>query len=253
MTPDSMTVRLHLHRICVVEVVTDLPERLEVLVRYPYCGLRTTKVHETRRVRVKDVPRGVQKVTLLWLRRRFACENCGERHTESHRQSPASSPSVWAPPSSPTAATCRSPRSPAATGSAGTQPWPSCAPTRRASPSAGGRAGAGSCCDETSLRRRHRYVTVLFDAESGEVLGIIRHREFRALARVSGLPGAAVVRPGRRRGHRRVAVLPGRRDHRSSSARRLRRRHHDPQGLPAEDPLRVPAGPRTPAHQLSAR
>ncbi len=36
--------------------------------------------------------------------------------------------------------------------------------------------------DETSLRRRHRYVTVLCNAETGEVLGVVRHRDYRALA-----------------------------------------------------------------------
>jgi transposase len=36
--------------------------------------------------------------------------------------------------------------------------------------------------DETSLRRRHRYVTVLSDGESGAVLGMVRHRDFKALS-----------------------------------------------------------------------
>jgi hypothetical protein len=44
--------------------LVDLPDRLEVLikdlrsvVRCPWCGFKTTKVHETRRVKVKDVER----------------------------------------------------------------------------------------------------------------------------------------------------------------------------------------------------
>ena len=37
--------------------------------------------------------------------------------------------------------------------------------------------------DETSLRRRHRYVTVISNGETGEVLAIVRHRDFRALSR----------------------------------------------------------------------
>lgn len=36
--------------------------------------------------------------------------------------------------------------------------------------------------DETSLRRRHRYVTVLSDGETGAVLGVVRHRDSQALA-----------------------------------------------------------------------
>ena len=35
--------------------------------------------------------------------------------------------------------------------------------------------------DETSLRRRHRYVTVVLNGESGEVLGMVRHRDAAAL------------------------------------------------------------------------
>jgi len=35
--------------------------------------------------------------------------------------------------------------------------------------------------DETSLRRRHRYVTVLLNAETGESLGVVEHRSAKAL------------------------------------------------------------------------
>ncbi len=35
--------------------------------------------------------------------------------------------------------------------------------------------------DETSLRRRHRYVTVVSNAETGELLGVVKHRDFRAM------------------------------------------------------------------------
>jgi hypothetical protein len=60
---DSMTVRLKLKRIRVVEAVSDVTERLEVMVidlravvKCPFCGLRTSKVHDIRRVRIKDLP-----------------------------------------------------------------------------------------------------------------------------------------------------------------------------------------------------
>lgn len=36
--------------------------------------------------------------------------------------------------------------------------------------------------DETSLRRRHRYVTVLLNGDSREVLGMVRHRDAAALS-----------------------------------------------------------------------
>ena len=82
---------MHLYRIRVVEVLSDLPERLKVVVRdlrsvvrCPFCGFKTTKVHETRRVRINDLPSDGRRRTLIWLRRRFECTNCGERHTETH-------------------------------------------------------------------------------------------------------------------------------------------------------------------------
>ncbi len=89
MSPDSMTVRLK--RIRVVKVVADLNERLEVVVSdlrsvvtCPFCGLKTSKVHDTRRVKIKDLPVLGAKTTLIWLRRRFSCDNCGGRHLETH-------------------------------------------------------------------------------------------------------------------------------------------------------------------------
>lgn len=45
------------------------------------------------------------------------------------------------------------------------------------------RGVVGSCSsDETSLRRRHRYVTVVSNAETWELLGVVKHRDFRALS-----------------------------------------------------------------------
>jgi transposase len=36
--------------------------------------------------------------------------------------------------------------------------------------------------DETSLRRGHRYVTVILNGETGEGLGVVKHRDAKALA-----------------------------------------------------------------------
>jgi transposase len=84
-----MTVRLHLRRLRVVEVTVDEAERLEVtvadtrsVVRCAHCGFRTRVVHDRRRVRVVDLTHGGRPTTLVWLRRRFACDECGERFLE---------------------------------------------------------------------------------------------------------------------------------------------------------------------------
>jgi transposase len=189
--PDSMTVRLHLYRIRVVDVLVDLPERLEVLitdlrsvVRCPYCGFKTNKVHETRRAKIKDLPRGDQRVTLVWLRRRFSCPNCGERHTESH-------------PAIENRMTTRMERAIVKDARHLTiaeiarrygLSWDTVMRLVRGwMERAGARRRKRRCrvllIDETSLRRRHRYVTVISNAETGEVLAVVRHRDFRALSR----------------------------------------------------------------------
>src|SRR5680860_1609886 len=91
MPPDAMTIRLHLRRIRVVAVLVDLVERLVVeiadtrrVVRCPDCGHTTTKVHDRRRLKVRDLPTQGRPTTLVWMRRRFTCANCDERFLEEH-------------------------------------------------------------------------------------------------------------------------------------------------------------------------
>lgn len=190
MFPDSMTVRLHLYRIRVVEVLIDLPERLEVAIKdlrsavhCPFCGFKTTKVHETRRVKVKDVPRGAQRITLIWQRRRFSCSNCGERHTESH---PAIDNKMTTRLARAIVTDARQLSITEISRRYGFAWHTVMAVVRQWSKALQDNRRKRRCrvllVDETSLRRRHRYVTVVSNAESGEVLGVVRHRDFRALS-----------------------------------------------------------------------
>jgi zinc-finger of transposase IS204/IS1001/IS1096/IS1165 len=55
------------------------------VVRWPACGYKTSKVHETRRVEIRDLPLG-PPAPLVWLQRRFECPNCGHRHTGDHSE-----------------------------------------------------------------------------------------------------------------------------------------------------------------------
>jgi transposase len=188
--PDSMTVRLHLYRIHVLDVVTDLPERLEVvvrdlrsIVRCPWCSFKTSKVHETRRVKVTDIPRGRQRVTLVWLRRRFECGNCGERHTESH---PGIAGKMTTRAARAIVAEARQ-LSITEVARRYELSWHTVMAVVRAwSERLSERRRARPCrvllIDETSLRRRHRYVTVVSNGESGDVLAVVRHRDYRALS-----------------------------------------------------------------------
>ena len=91
MSPDRMSVHLHLRRIRVVGVLVDLIERLVVeivdvrrVVRCPHCGFKTTRVHDDRRLQVHDPPTRGRPTTLEWVRRRFVCAECSERHWEDH-------------------------------------------------------------------------------------------------------------------------------------------------------------------------
>jgi transposase len=188
--PDSMTVRLHLYRIRVVEVLVDLPERLEVVVRdlrsvvrCPSCGFKVTKVHETRRVKVKDLASDGRPKTLIWLRRRFECDNCGERHSESH---PAIDGKLTTRLARAIVKDARHLSITEVSRRYGlswhtvmilVREWSSRLQARRRK-----RPCRTLLVDETSLRRRHRYVTVVANAETGEVLAVLRHRDFRALS-----------------------------------------------------------------------
>lgn len=62
MNPNAMTVGLHLRRIRVITVAVDLIERLVIeiadirrVVRCPHCGFKTSRVHDDRRLRVRDL------------------------------------------------------------------------------------------------------------------------------------------------------------------------------------------------------
>ena len=91
MASDVMRVRLHLRETRVLAVASDTPSELRVQVestvrrpRCPACGFRCTRVHDTRRRKVRDLEVSGRRTTLVWLRRRFVCDNCSTRHLEDH-------------------------------------------------------------------------------------------------------------------------------------------------------------------------
>ena len=93
MAPDTMRVRLHLRLIRVLTVLVDTVGRLEVEVastrswsRCPFCGFKTRSVHDTRRRKIRDLPVSGRRMTLVWIRRRFSCANCEQRHLEDHQE-----------------------------------------------------------------------------------------------------------------------------------------------------------------------
>lgn len=194
MAPDAMTVRLHLRRIRVIAVVVDVIERLVVevadvrrVVRCPHCGFKTSRVHDRRRLKVVDLPTRGRPTILVWVRRRFVCDECVERSWEEH-------PEILV--GRRTHVTRRLARqlvrdvnhlSVREISRRYGLPWHYImaivggwsdlvvAARRR-------RRCRVLMVDETSLRRGHRYVTVLIDGETGEGLGVIRRRDAKALS-----------------------------------------------------------------------
>jgi transposase len=194
MSPDAMTVRLHLRRTRVVAVLVDLIERLVVeivdtrrVVRCPHCGFRTSRVHDTRRLGVRDLPTRGRATELEWVRRRFVCSECGDRHWETH-------PEVIL--GRRTHVTRRLARQLVRDVQAMSirevarrhdLPWHyimTMTPdwSERVAEERRRRRCRVLLVDETSLRRGHRYVTVLINGDTGETLGIVKHRNAAALS-----------------------------------------------------------------------
>ena len=180
-----------------LEVVADSPGRLEAAVeaawswsRCPHCGFKCRRVHDRRVKRVWDQPVSGRETVLLWRRRRWRCENCGERHLEDHPEFEGK-------------VTRRLARR--LVGDVAVMPISAAA--RRAGVSwhlvndlvRAWAALVGDhrrrkptrvlLVDETSMRRRHRYVTVIVNGEGGELLAMVPHRSTDALSRFFAAQG----------------------------------------------------------------
>lgn len=190
MAPDTMQVRLHLRLIRVLAVVIDALDELVVAVcstrswsRCPHCGLRCRRVHDTRLRRIRDLSVSGRRVTLVWHRRRFSCDGCGERHLEAHdefegRLTRRLARAVVADAQVMSVrAVARRHRLAWAVVMELVRNWADLVGAHRRS-----QRCRVLLVDETSMRRRHRYVTVLQNGETGEVLAMVAHRNEAALS-----------------------------------------------------------------------
>lgn len=190
MAPDTMRIRLHLRRVRVLAVLVDEPMQLVVkvadtrpVVCCVHCGFKCSKVHDRRTKKIRDLPVSGRQTELLWERRRFECTNCGDRFLESHpefegdvtrrlgRQLVADAKAMsirevarrhrlsWHYVMGLVAA------------------WAGLVVAHRRR-----QRCRVLLVDETSLRRGHRYVTVIQDGDSGAVLGMVKHRDAQALS-----------------------------------------------------------------------
>ena len=188
---DVMSVRLHLSGVRVTGVGVDSVERLEVEVesarewsRCRHCGFRCYRVWDRRAKRVRDLGVSGRRTTLVWCGRRFECGNCGDRHLEDHAEFQAGLSRRFARRLV-ADATVMSIR---AVGRHHGVGWHRIMGLVRAhSERVVQRRRARPCrvllVDETSIRRRHRYVTVVACGDSGKVLAMIPGRTKGALAR----------------------------------------------------------------------
>ncbi|WP_423916501.1 transposase [Candidatus Poriferisodalis sp.] len=158
MAGDVVSVRLWLWRIEVLGVVVDAPGRLMVGVRStvcrpecPRCTAAGGKVRDRRDDRVRDLGISGRPVVLVWERRRLVCEPCASRFAEGR---PVFEGRVTARPARRLVADDR----------------------RRS------RRCRVLLAGETSIRKRHRCVTVLADGDTGEVLAMVPHRNTGALS-----------------------------------------------------------------------
>ena len=190
MGSDVMRVRLHLRQVRVLAVPVDTPGELvvevESTVRRPRCaacGFCCWRVHDRRRREVRDLEVSGRSTTLVWHRRRFACDNCGERHLEDH---PEFEGRLTRRLARRLVADARVMPISAAARRCGlgwhvvmalVRSWSDLVAEHRR-----GRRCRVLLVDETSMRKRHRYVTVIVNGDTGQTLAMVQHRNSAALS-----------------------------------------------------------------------
>ena len=190
MASDVMRVRLHLREIRVLAVVVDTPEELRVEVestvrrpRCPHCGFKCHRVHDTRERAVRDLEVSGRRTTLVWMRRRVVCGGCDSRWLEEH---PEFDGRLTRRLAQRLVADAQVMTIRAVVRRHGVS-WPSVNALVRAWSGLVAEHRRSRRCrvllvDETSMRKRHRYVTVIVNADTGRTLAMVEHRSSAALS-----------------------------------------------------------------------
>ena len=190
MACDVMAVRLHLPQIRVLEVVEDTPGALRVSVestlrrlRCPQCGFKCRRVHDRRDKKVRDLEVSGRRTVLVWSRRRMVCDNCASRFLEDH---PAFEGALTGRLARRLVADAKVMTFSAVARRHGVHwhgvralvdTWSALVAGRRRS-----RRCSVLLVDETSMRKRHRYVTVIVNGDTGRTLAMVEHRSSAALS-----------------------------------------------------------------------
>ena len=190
MASDVMSVRLWLPRIKVEGVVVDAPEELVVRVcstvrrpRCPDCGVPSGKVHDRRDNKIRDLEVSGRPVTLIWERRRLVCEPCGSRFSEGHQGFEGRVTARLA------RRLVKDARAMTVNAAAKRHQvsWKLVNSLVVAWAGLVGEHRRRQRCrvllvEGTSIRKRHRYVTVIVNGDTGEVLAMVPHRDTQALS-----------------------------------------------------------------------
>lgn len=188
---DVMPIRLHLRGVRVTGVVVDTLGKLEVevvsvkkLSSCPHCGHSCRRVHDRRQRRIRDLEVSGRLTVLLWTQRRYVCDWCGKRHMETHSEflggitRRLARRLVQDAQAMPIRAVSRRHRISWHLIMGLVTDWSHLMATRRR---------RQKCrvllIDETSIRKRHRYVTVVVSGDTGEILTMFPGRSKAALSR----------------------------------------------------------------------
>ena len=171
-------------------MLEDAPDALRVSVestfrrlRCAQCGFKCHRVHDRRAKKVRDLEVSGRRTTLVWSRRRMVCGNCDSRFLEDHH---AFEGALTARLARRLVADAKVMTVQAAARRCGVgwhqvndlvRAWAGIVAERRRS-----RRCAVLLVDETSMRKRHRYVTVIVNGDTGRTLAMVEHRSSAALS-----------------------------------------------------------------------
>ena len=213
---DVMSVRLHLRGVRVTEVMVDTLTELVVgvvsvkkLSSCPFCGRSCRRVHDRRRRRIRDLEVSGRLTVLLWTQRRYVCD-CGKRHMETHSEflggitRRLARRLVQDAQAMPIRAVSRRHGVSWHLIMGLVTDWSHLIRTRRRR-----QRCRVLLVDETSIRKRHRYVTVVVNGDTGQVLAMFPATLQAALSRFLDRTRAPLVSERADRGIRRFPLLPG--------------------------------------------
>ena len=191
MSADAMRVRLHLRGVRVTNVVVDTPSELVVevvsikrLSSCRGCGRSCRRVHDRRRRKIRDLEVSGRLTVLLWTQRRFVCDCCGKRHMETHPQFEGGLTRrlvrrlVQDAQVMPISAVSRRHQIGWHLIMELVTEWSGLIGTRRRK-----QPCQVLLVDETFIRKRHRYVTVILNGDTGELLAMVKGRSKASLNR----------------------------------------------------------------------